>query len=72
MANDFTVTFKTKDGSLVVNRRSDAELYFDHRDQPQLQFIQNVLEANSREKGVRVLSYKITKDGLTAIVEWLK
>lgn len=72
MPDNFKVTFKTADGSLVMDRHADADYYFDEWGRPNEKFIQRVLISDGREKGVRVLSHTITKDGLAAIVEWLK
>ena len=69
--SEFKVTFKTKDGSLVMDRKTSADHYFSFG-RPNESFVKLVLEADSRWKGVRVVSHELTKDGLTAIVEWLK
>lgn len=67
---DFRIKFVTKDGSLVMNRPADISYYFDGR-KPNTEFINFVLSADSRERGVRVVKYDITKEELTATVEWL-
>lgn len=54
----------------MMNRRADSTYYFDgHR--PNKEFISFALLADSRERGVRVVKYDITKEELIATVEWL-
>lgn len=67
---DFHIKFITKDGSLVMHRRGDSSYYFDHG-RPNEEFIKGVLERDSREKGVRIVMYDLTREELIAIVEWL-
>jgi hypothetical protein len=62
------LTFKTKDNILVMDRTIDPTLDYD-KDKL---FLAYVLKADSRQKGVKVLSYKFLDDkSIEAIVEWL-
>lgn len=62
------LTFKTKDNILVMNREIDTTLGYD----TDKLFLDYVLKADSKEKGVRVLSYKFLDDkSIEAVVEWL-
>lgn len=67
----FRVKFVTKDGSLVMNRPADVEYYIKRNGQPDVEFVEYILKADSRDRGVRVVSYTLTKEGLNAIVDWL-
>jgi hypothetical protein len=74
---DFYIKFKTKDNQLVMDRKSDSEWYCDTLPNGYFigfnkEFVNNILDTDSRIKGVRVISYEITKQGIDAIVEWLK
>lgn len=53
-----------------MHRRSDPSYYFDYG-RPNKEFIKYVLEKDSREKGVQVVTYDLTREELIAIVEWL-
>jgi hypothetical protein len=66
----FRVTFRTPDGSLIMDRESDREFYI-RGSGVDLEFVALVLKKDSAEKGVRVLSHKVTDEGLIAVVDWI-
>lgn len=64
-----TVKFTHVDGHLIKNRQiadDNWEFYSRWKD-----FLENTLARECREKGVKLISYKITDDGIEAIVAWL-
>ncbi len=69
----FRVIFNTADGSKIMDRGGIGEYYFmdDHRTIPAKEFIDITLKKDGSMKGVRVVKYDLTKDALTATVEWL-
>ena len=70
--NDYRVRLETKDGHLVQNRKTDETFWLDLRGRPVHDFAKYCLEADCREKGVRLISYTVDKNGVYGIVEWLK
>lgn len=71
--SDFRVKFVTRDGSLVQNRPADVEYYIDRWGRVNSEFVEYVLNADAREKGVRIVHYTVNKTtGIEAVVEWLK
>lgn len=74
MKSEFRVKFTTTDGSLVMNRLSDSDIYTSKwwSENAKIAFVEEVLKRSACEKGVRVLSYTFNKEtGIEAIVEWL-
>lgn len=75
VAEGFRVIFMTLDGSLVMNRKGGRDFYFDDEpfcNRPNDEFVKSMLTREACEKGVRVISHVLNRDGLTAVVEWLK
>ena len=67
----FRVRFETKDGSLIMNRPAERDYYVDRYGRPLLDFLELSLGRDAREKGVKVVSWTLTKEALVAIVDWL-
>jgi len=67
--NDFRLTIKTKDGSLVRTRKANRDFYFIRGLQPDEEIIQAMLSRESSECGVRIIRYTIDDTGLLAIVD---
>jgi hypothetical protein len=67
MPNDFRIIFKTKDGSLIMDRKTDSH-WFDGYDKT---FLIKVMNDDARIRGVRVVSHTREKNTATAIVEYL-
>ena len=69
----FRVIFKTADGSLVMNRSGSREFYFEDKyfTRPSIN-VEEFIRPDARAKGVRILSYTLDRNGLNAIVQWLK
>lgn len=63
---EFRVRLEDRDGNLIQNRLSDARFWV-YQD-----FVDISLEADCREKGVRLISYEKNDDGVVGVVEWLK
>lgn len=71
--DNFRFKFVTKDGSLIQNRPEDVDYYVDRWGKVNHEFLEQVLNRDAREKGVRVVYYKFDKTtGVEAVVEWLK
>lgn len=68
---EFRIIFKTRDNNLLVDRKRNSDYYFNLNGTPDKVFIKAVIYKLAKEKGVRILSYEITKKNLTALVEWL-
>lgn len=65
----YRVRFETADGCLVMNRRASYWVYDSFKTDPA--FLKMTLEADSREHGVRVISYTYDAVSLKAIVAFL-
>lgn len=57
-------TFKTADGSLILDHKCDPTLGWD------LEFIEYGLKIDAREKGVEIVEYTISNGICSAIVRW--
>jgi hypothetical protein len=69
--NDFTIKFMDKEGSLIVNRITDSEHFIKPNGTVDKEMVSMALEIESRIKGVMVISSKVDKNGITAIVDYL-
>jgi len=68
----FRVKFETKDGIVLKNRQSTPDPFFTAWGFVDKEFVEYSLAIDSREIGVRIISYTIDKEtGIHAIVEWL-
>lgn len=72
MSQDFRVKFVTQDGSIIMDRKGQADFYFLPNGDPDKTFVDSILKTDAREKGVRVISYQLNNQtGLIAVVDWL-
>jgi len=69
MENDFRVRFETKDGILLKNRKADSKWYY-RFGRPDQEMIDSVLKTESREIGVRVISYTLEENGRLRTRSW--
>lgn len=58
------IKFVTKDGVVVMNRETEKWVVEDR------ELIPFTLGHDARNKGVRVLSWKVDPSGIQAVVEW--
>lgn len=66
----FRIRFRTRDGQLVQDRRGDPTIWF-YNGRLSEEFAKISLEADCREKGVKLVSFTADKDtGIDAIVTW--
>lgn len=68
---DFRIKFVTADGSLIANMHADRDYYAKDGKYHYLIGIEDILKRIGVEKGVRIVSYVINTNDLTATVEWL-
>ena len=69
---DFTVRFKTKDGILLMEKKTNSIHYFPVGGNTfDEEFIDYSLAIDCRQRGVKLVSKTITKSGIDAIVSWL-
>jgi hypothetical protein len=73
MSDKFRIKFKTRDGSIVMNREANREYYLDDNNRiVDHQFMDISLKKDASEKGVRIVgNYDVTCYGITCTVEWL-
>lgn len=62
----FHIRFRTVDGNLIMDRKSDADYYIRHGIVDKF-FTEHSLGIDAREKGVRILSKTVTAEGIDAV-----
>lgn len=71
MEKNYRIQFTTSDGVLVMNRSTDKSLWRHMGTWLPDKTIRQLLTFDCREKGVRLVSYKMHETHLEGIVEWL-
>lgn len=76
-SKDFRIKMTTRDGHLIQNREADRTLWLSERKyrgkvvEIKLDYMAKYcLDADCREKGVKLVSYTFDETGVHAIVEW--
>lgn len=70
--NEFRVKLITRDGCLVQNRLSRRDMWFMWGDTLDKKFAEASLDADCREKGVKLLSWRlVSMYQIEGTVEWI-